>query len=49
MSSHLHLEVFNLIKLKDFDFNLINSKGYSFFMETIYRINKLNYEIKEIP
>ena len=40
---------FNLIKLKDFDFNLINSKGYSFFMETIYRINKLNYEIKEIP
>ena len=40
---------FNLIKLKDFDFNLINSKGYSFFMETIYRINRLNYEIKEIP
>ncbi len=40
---------FNLIKLKNFDFNLINSKGYSFFMETIYRINKLNYEIKEIP
>ena len=40
---------FNLTKLKDFDFNLINSKGYSFFMETIYRINKLNYEIKEIP
>ena len=40
---------FNLIKLKGFDFRLINSKGYSFFMETIYRINKLNYEIKEIP
>jgi len=40
---------FNLIELKDFDFKLINSKGYSFFMETIYRINKLNYEIKEIP
>ena len=40
---------FNLVKLKGFDFNLINSKGYSFFMETIYRINKLNYEIKEIP
>ena len=40
---------FNLVKLKDFDFNLINSKGYSFFMETIYRINKLNYKIKEIP
>ena len=40
---------FNLVKLKNFDFNLINSKGYSFFMETIYRIDKLNYEIKEIP
>ena len=40
---------FNHVKLKNFDFNLINSKGYSFFMETIYRINKLNYEIKEIP
>ena len=40
---------FNLVKLEGFDFRLINSKGYSFFMETIYRINKLNYEIKEIP
>ncbi len=40
---------FNLIKLESFDFNLINSKGYSFFMETIYRINKLNHKIKEIP
>ena len=40
---------FNLVKLEGFDFNLINSKGYSFFMETIYRINKLNFEIKEIP
>ena len=40
---------FNLVKLVGFDFNLINSKGYSFFMETIYRINKLNFEIKEIP
>ena len=40
---------FNLVKLQGFDFNLINSKGYSFFMETIYRIDKLNFEIKEIP
>ena len=40
---------FNLVKLEGFDFNLINSKGYSFFMETIYRINELNFEIKEIP
>ena len=26
---------FNLSKLKDFNLNMINSKGYSFFMETI--------------
>ena len=39
---------FNLEKLKKFDMNLIQSKGYSFFMETIYQINK-NYEITEIP
>ncbi len=40
---------FNLLSLEKFDFNLINSKGYSFFMETVFRINKLNYQIKEIP
>lgn len=40
---------FNLTKLENFNFNLINSKGYSFFMETVYRISKLNYQIKEIP
>ncbi len=28
---------------------MINSKGYSFFMETIYQINKLGYKIYEIP
>ena len=40
---------FNLDKLKGFSLNDIKSKGYSFFMETIYLINKKNYKIKEIP
>ena len=29
---------FNLSKLKNFNLNVINSKGYSFFMETIYTL-----------
>ena len=40
---------FNLVKLNDFDLNIINSKGYSFFMETLYRINESRHDIKEIP
>ena len=40
---------FNLKKLKNFDINKVQSKGYSFFMETIYWINKSGYEIKQIP
>jgi len=40
---------FNLKKLKGFSLKDINSKGYSFFMETIYLINKKNFKIKEIP
>ena len=40
---------FNLYKLKNFDLKEINSKGYSFFMETIYLINKKKHKIKEIP
>ena len=40
---------FNLLKLKDFDLNLVKSKGYSFFMETIYRLNKHDVKINEIP
>ena len=39
---------FNLKKLNNFDMNLVNSKGYSFFMETIYNISKSN-NIKETP
>jgi len=40
---------FNLKKMSSFDLNIINSKGYSFFMETIYQINRLGYNIVEIP
>ena len=40
---------FNIEKLGKFDLNVVVSKGYSFFMETIYRIHKLGFQIKEIP
>lgn len=40
---------FNLKKMKDFHMEKINSKGYSFFMETIYQINKQGFKIVEIP
>ncbi len=40
---------FNLLKLKEFDLNLVKSKGYSFFMETIFRLNQNGVKINEIP
>ena len=40
---------FNLKKLNRFNINDVRSKGYSFFMETIYWINKAGYEIKQVP
>tara|TARA_B100001057_G_C22695749_1_gene889645 strand:+ start:165 stop:869 length:705 start_codon:yes stop_codon:yes gene_type:complete len=40
---------FNIKKMKKFDLKMINSKGYSFFMETIYQINKMKYRTYEIP
>jgi len=40
---------FNLKKLNNFDLNSVKSKGYSFFMETIYRLNNQGFEIYEIP
>lgn len=40
---------FNLIKLKDFDLDIVSSRGYSFFMETVYQINKKGIEIKQVP
>jgi dolichol-phosphate mannosyltransferase len=40
---------FNLGKLNRLDFSQIKSSGYSFFMETIFLINRLNIKIYEIP
>ena len=40
---------FNLEKLLNFDINKVNSQGYSFFMETIYRIHRSKYSIKQVP
>ena len=40
---------FNLKKLGDFTLKDVSSKGYSFFMETIYQINKKGILIKQIP
>jgi len=40
---------FNLARLKSFHFNQINSNGYSFFMETVIKLNLLGYESYEFP
>lgn len=40
---------FDLLKLKKFNLNKVNAKGYSFFMYTIYLLDKQGYSIKEIP
>jgi len=40
---------FNLEMLGNFNLNIIKSKGYSFFMETIYRLHKHGVNIYEIP
>ena len=40
---------FNLSKLKNFHLNQVKNKGYSFFMGTLFEIDKLGYKIKEIP
>ena len=40
---------FNLKKLEDFNLKNVSSKGYSFFMETIFQINKKGFNIKQIP
>ena len=40
---------FNLNMLKNFDINKVSSKGYSFFMETIYLLNLTENNIKQIP
>tara|TARA_B110001452_G_C15177511_1_gene409071 strand:+ start:494 stop:1201 length:708 start_codon:yes stop_codon:yes gene_type:complete len=40
---------FNLKRLKNFHLNLITTKGYSFFMGTIFEIFKKEFTVKEIP
>ena len=40
---------FNLETLGKFNLDMIKSKGYSFFMETIYQLNKHGVNIYEIP
>ena len=40
---------FNLRRFKNFNLDNVTSKGYSFFMETIYLIHKEGIMIREIP
>ena len=40
---------FDITRLGNFDLNIVSSKGYSFFMETLYQVNKKGIVIKEIP
>ena len=40
---------FNLDKLENFNLDLVKTKGYSFFMGTVFEIYQRNFAIKEIP
>jgi len=40
---------FNLNSLKKINLNKIKSGGYSFFLETVFLINKMKYKIAEFP
>ena len=40
---------FNIEKLQNFNLNIVKSKGYSFFMETVYRISQKGFKVQEIP
>ena len=40
---------FNLNKLKNINLEDVNARGYSFFMQTIFLLNKKGYPIKQIP
>ena len=40
---------FDLKKLHNFNLDLIKSRGYSFFMETIFELDQRNVPIDEIP
>ena len=40
---------FNLKQLKNFNLDIIENAGYSFFMCTVFELEKKNFKIKEIP
>ena len=40
---------FNIKNLKNFDLSNVKTKGYSFFMGTLFELEKNDIEIKEIP
>jgi len=40
---------FNLKRLRNFNLNRVKTKGYSFFMGTVFEIYRLKFAIKEIP
>jgi hypothetical protein len=40
---------FNLDKLKGFSLKKVKTKGYSFFMGTVFEITQRNFAVKEIP
>jgi dolichol-phosphate mannosyltransferase len=40
---------FNMKKLENFDLKMVQSKGYSFFMETINLLNELKIKMYEFP
>ena len=40
---------FNIKELNNFHLNHVKQTGYSFFMGTLFEINKKKFEIKEIP
>ena len=40
---------FNINKLENFHLNDVSESGYSFFMGTLFEINKRKFAIKEIP
>ena len=40
---------FDIKNLKKFDLDNVKTKGYSFFMGTLFELEKNNIEIKEIP
>ena len=40
---------FNLKRLNQFNLNKVKTKGYSFFMGTVFEIYNRGYSVKEIP